>query len=114
MAGRMYFDSDKAFNFLRTRGHVFTLRKAPAKDQPRVLQTITIWRHGEGLGRWGASLGVTAKRLRIAEGFGISLNAYVGDSGFGSVEEWVEEISRLHKGQQIKNPILYYVHEVRG
>ncbi len=107
MSGRIYFDSDKAFGFLQTKGHVFTLRKAPAKPDPHVLQTVNLWRHGE-------SLGVSAKRLRVAEGFGISLAPYVGDSGFSSVEEWVEEISRLHKGQTIKNPILYYVHEVRG
>ena len=96
---RIRFDSERARDYLLRHGRVYTLR---TWYSPRQVGALAI-SGGKPIGLVSISLiGAVPLDSEV-------LAKYVGESGFGSVDEWVEEFKGLNKGRKIKTAYLYRV-----
>lgn len=88
----MYFNSDKAFNFLKESGEVFTLR--PAKERSPAASAIVDIRHKKKKTEFKARR--TFLRAVMLDGpYDAILDTYAPRTGFESLEEWKDEALRL-------------------
>lgn len=84
---RIFFDSYFAWEFLRTHGFVFTLRK-PANSDVTVRE-VEVWRKGK-------STGIKAMKVRLGVVSSVvDLVEYAPHSGFSNAEEWLAEAHKL-------------------
>lgn len=100
---RMYFDSDKAFAFLKENQHVFTLRKQKQSEKP--LSRVEIWRLGKPANLAGFKVRVDNLPECELHYLGQEI---IQNSGFASLEEWKQEAIRLSGHQDVWS--IFYVH----
>jgi len=96
----MIFSSDKARSFLLEHGRVYTFRKNRRKRVGR--DWITDRRGGRKIA--DVTIEEEAPVFHLN-----TLRKYVGESGFQTVDEWIEEIRRLNGG---KLPTAGYLYKV--
>jgi len=92
---RMFFNSDKAYNFLSRHLLIYTLRECRYRHKKNRYE-VEIWRNGWFTGLRGTK--VLVECLRDVKDIGTLRNIlerYVEYSGFTSVEEWLNEVERL-------------------
>ena len=104
MPSPMIFKSEKARNYLLRRGIVVTFR--PKKRKKNIEQT---WATPKYRGKKIADIIVRflceVRREEIRE----KLDKHVALSGFKNVDEWIDEIKKLNKGEIPKKGYLYVV-----
>ena len=102
---RLYFDSDKAHDYLMIHQRIFTLRGQKPKTLP--IEKVRLWGQGK-------ALLPTAMKVLVGDYFDADLlpegilAQYVEFSGFANVESWYGEALRL-SGRQDEWSI-FYVH----
>lgn len=100
----MLFKSEKARNFLLKHGIVITFR--PKKRKKNIEQTWATPKYrGKKICDIIVRLLCEVKREEIRE----KLDKYVALSGFKTVDEWIEEIKKLNKGEVPEKGYLYVV-----
>ena len=101
---RIRFDSEKARDYLLSHGYVYTLR---TWHSPRQVMALAI-SDGKPIGRVFISLIDVVPLVKKDQAKEI-LVKYVNESGFNSVDEWVEEFRRLNRGRKVRAAYLYKV-----
>ena len=110
----MYFKSKKALNFLLENGHIYTIRWAKIKAD---VVWITSKRGGKKIA--DAVVAYIGEVVQVvpdnewyvadkASAIG-KLDEFVNESGFNSVEDWLEEVKKLNGGKLPEKMYLYYV-----
>ncbi len=93
---RMYFNSDKAWAYLKKYGKVATLRDA---SRTAGNSRVSIWRNGEDTGLRGFRSCIRYMSWNTLVDFvpdvGKISDFYVKISGFGSLGEWVQEVRKF-------------------
>lgn len=88
----MYFESDKAWNFLREHGEVYTLRGPAKSGRATISEIIVILR------RHGKDTGFRAVRKFVREiipNVTVFEDEWIEKSGFDSEREWLQEAEHL-------------------
>ena len=103
------FNSVKARDHLLENGHVKTLR---TWYSPRQMVALAI-SDGKPIGRVLISL-IDVVPLDNEGQAKEVLAKYVNESGFNSVDEWIEEFRRLNRGRKVRNAYLYRVELIKA
>ena len=88
----MYFNSEKAFGFLKTTGHVYTLR--PVGKRSPAEEIVVDIRHKSRKTQFRA-MRVFLRQINLSGPYNEILKTYVPETGFSSLEEWTQEALTL-------------------
>ncbi len=93
---RMYFNSDKAWTYLKKYGKIATLRDASRSERS---SRVSIWRNGKDTGLRGYRTCIPYmaynKLVNFVPDVANIADFYVSMSGFDSLIEWLKEVQKF-------------------
>lgn len=92
----MYFNSEKAFEFLKNTGHVYTLR--PLGKRSPAEEIVVDIRHRSRETQFKA-MRVFLRQVNLRGPYDEILRKYVPETGFGGLDEWKQEALTLSGAQ---------------
>ena len=92
----MYFNSEKAFNFLKQYGIVYTLRPA-GRRMPAKKMVVDIRHHSKKTEFKATRFYVRDVLIEIPS----MIANFAGMSGFDSLNEWIEEAKRISGAHKV-------------